>query len=99
MRHTQYFRWFVFLSAVLAAAGFWIGPGRWLAYAGSGDVPDLALLRLCTCFALSWFAVFIVSILRYRWRALWQLLFAPFALLWPGMFLIHGMSVLELFHV
>jgi hypothetical protein len=63
-------------SAAIAAAGFWVGPGRWLAHAGSNDLPNAATLSLCAYFGVAWIAIFLVSGFVYRWKTLWQLPFA-----------------------
>jgi hypothetical protein len=87
------------MSATIAAAGFWVGPGRFAVYARGNGMPNAEALRLCTYFASAWVAWFVVSLLIYRRKALWLLLLAPFAILWPTMFLINGLSLSELFHV
>lgn len=85
------------VSVIIASAGFWVGPGRWLAFARGNDVPNAETLRYCTYFALAWVAWFLVTAFRYHWKALWLLPFAPFATLWPTMFLINGLRLSELF--
>jgi hypothetical protein len=87
------------ISATIAAAGFWVGPGRFVIYAHGVGVPSGQTLLLCTYFALAWVAWFAACVLLYRWKALWLLLLAPFAILWPTMFLTNGLSLSELFHV
>jgi hypothetical protein len=87
------------VSAIIAVAGFWVGPGLWLAYDRGSDVPNGQTLLTCTYFALAWVVIFLLAVFIYRWKALWLLLFAPFALLWPTMFLINGLTFSELFHV
>jgi hypothetical protein len=86
------------VSLIIAAVGFWVGPGRWLAFASGNGVPNAETLRYCTYFALAWIAWFVLCAFRYRWKALWFLPLAPFAILWPAMFLLNGLSLSELFH-
>ena len=78
------------LALLIAAAGFWVGPGRWLIHDRGNDVPNAETLRLCSHLAAAWVAVFVVSLSLFRARALWLLLTAPFALWWPLTFGIVG---------
>ena len=56
------------VSVIIAAAGFWVGPGRWLAFDRGNDVPNAETLRYCTYFALAWVAWFLITAFRYRWK-------------------------------
>ena len=86
-------------SAVIAAVGFWVGPGRWLAYGGGNSLPDPETLRLCTYLAVAWLLVFLGAVPVYRLRSLWLLPLAPVATFWPVMFLLNGLRLSELFNV
>ena len=70
-------------SFLIAAAGFWIGPGSFLAFAAPGDIPSRAMISYCTWIAWIWVLFAVTAILIYRWRAAVILLGAPFVLLWP----------------
>lgn len=74
-------------SFALAVFGFYWGPGRWLLYSGSGDVPNGVLLTQLIGIAWTWIILFVLSIMFYRWRALWLLFGAPFVLFWPCMWI------------
>jgi hypothetical protein len=80
------FRLALILSFLIALAGFVLGPGRWLLFAGSNDVPNSNTISLCTGIALAWVILFCATAMIYRARALWFLLGAPFVLFWPIMF-------------
>lgn len=96
---TDKFRVAAMVSVAIAAVGFWVGPGgRWLAFDRGNGVPNPETLRYCTFFAVAWLIWSLMTALRYRWKALWLLPLAPFAILWPTMFLINGLSLSELFH-
>ena len=86
------------MSVIIAAAGFWIGPGRWFAFASSNGVPNAETLRYRAYFASAWIAWFAMTAFRYRWKALLLLPLAPFSIFWPTMFLINGLSFSELFY-
>src|SRR5208282_4015545 len=74
------------ISVFIAALGFWVGPGRWLVFAGPNDVPDVETLDRCTWVAMIWTIFFFYCAFLFRRKALWFLLFAPFAAFWPTMF-------------
>lgn len=73
----------VVTSFLIAAIGFWIGPGRFLAFAGPNEVPSSDIISYCIWTAWIWTLVVIIAILVYQWRALVALLGAPFVLFWP----------------
>ena len=78
------------LSFGVAAVGFWIGPGRFLAYAGPNDVPDAWLISICIYVAWAWIALIFVLLARFKWRALWALIGAPAVLFWPYMWVVYA---------
>jgi hypothetical protein len=78
--------WLV-VSLLVAATGFWWGPGRWLAFAGPNDVPTSEILSLCIKIGWLWLATFVVAVVAYRRRALWLIVGAPFVLFWPVMWI------------
>jgi hypothetical protein len=77
------FLFLLLVSLLDAATGFWWGPGRGMAYVVRGYVPEAETIQVCDDLAVVWLVIFLASQVVYRKRALWQLLGAPFVLLWP----------------
>ncbi len=73
-------------SLLIAALGFWLGPGRWLMLP-PGFVAKNVVMTECIWLSWLWVAVFVTAVIRYRRRALRLLAGAPFALLWLGILL------------
>jgi len=86
----------VLSSFLIAAVGFWIGPGRFLAFGGPGDIPSPDIISYCTWIAWFWALFAVTAILIYQWRGLPALLGAPFVLFWPYVWIAHvpGCSIL-----
>lgn len=86
------------IVAAIAAAllAFWWGPLRFILYAPSGYVPDSPALEVSVWLGWAWIAIFVAALYFVRWRALWLLLLAPFALYWPAMWIFvgHGCDLL-----
>jgi hypothetical protein len=80
---------FVVSSFLIAAVGFWIGPARYVLFAGPNDVPSPELISYCTWTAWLWVAFAVTAVLVYQWRAAVVLLGAPFVLFWPFMWTTH----------
>jgi hypothetical protein len=68
---------------LVAVTGFWEGPGRHLAHGGPNDLPTAETLAICDRLAVIWCIILMASVAIFRKRALWQLLGAPFVLIWP----------------
>jgi hypothetical protein len=81
--------WMIGGIAVAAVAFYW-GPLRWLLYAPPGYVPDGYMVTISIWLAWIWIAIFIGAVAFARWRALWLVLVAPFALYWPAMWIFVG---------
>ena len=84
------FLYVLLVSLLVAATGFWWGPVRSIPYIVRGQVPGAEMLHVCNEFAVVWLVIFLASVVIYRKRALWQLLGAPFVLLWPVGFAVAG---------
>jgi hypothetical protein len=71
-------------SIIDAAVAFW-----W-------DVPDGQSIALSIRLGWIWIAIFLGSLFFAKWRALWLLILAPFALYWPAMwiFVAHACDLL-----
>ena len=54
-----------------------------MVYGGPNDLPTTQTLWACDQLAVVWCVILAVSVGVYRKRALWQLVGAPFSLLWP----------------
>lgn len=82
-------------SFLIAAIGFWIGPGRYFLFAGPYDVPSRVIVSYCTWTAWLWALFALTALLVYRWRAVPVLLGAPFVLFWPFMWIgqVPGCSI------
>ncbi len=87
MRRTS--AWIFGGIAVAGVALYW-GPLRWLIYAPPGYVPDGNTITISIWLGWLWIAIFIGAVCFVRWRALWLLLVAPFALYWPSMWIFVG---------
>jgi len=77
-------------SIVAAAVAFWCGPLRFIVYAGPNDVPDGQSIAFSIWFGWIWIAIFLGCLFFAKWRALWLLILAPFALYWPAMWIFVG---------
>src|SRR5438477_281430 len=77
-------RWCSNGSGIHAAVAFW-----W-------DVPDGQSIALSIRLGWIWIAIFLGSLFFAKWRALWLLILAPFALYWPAMwiFVAHACDLL-----
>ena len=87
MKHPCLF--LVVSSFLIAAFGFWIGPGHFLAFAGPNDVPSTELISWCIWLAWIWTSIVVIAILVYQWRACLALLGAPFVLFWPYVWIVN----------
>jgi hypothetical protein len=83
------------LSVLVSASGFWVGPGRWIFYAGPNDVPNSQVIALCDWIGITWIVVFFLSVAMHPTKAILFLIPAPFVLYWPIMFAIRGVFVLR----
>jgi hypothetical protein len=80
----------IVVSIAVAAVAFLWGPLRWFLYAGSNDIPDSYNLARSVWLGWTWIGTFGTTLLICKWRALWLLLAAPFALYWPAMWIFIG---------
>jgi hypothetical protein len=63
-------------------------------YGGSHSYSQ-ALLPASLAFSGAWVATFLLSIFILRWRALWLLVGAPFALFWPMLFVLFSVALAD----
>ena len=80
----------VWMSLLVAALGFYLGPGRFLLSGSGSYLPNGSSLKLCTYLAAAWVVIFLLSAFSFKRKALWLLLAAPFALYWPLMWGLVG---------
>lgn len=81
------------LSLVIALAGLWYGPGRFVVAFNSdctNCVPDSAAISLCIWIAWAWVLVVVLTAIRHQLKAFWLFLAAPFSLYWPVMWIKAG---------
>jgi hypothetical protein len=83
----QRFGLWIFASAAIAGFAFAIGPLRWILSDRGNDVPLADSLFVSVWVGWIWIATFVGAIWTARWKALWLLLAAPFALYWPMMWI------------
>ena len=70
-------------SIAVAVLGFALGPARWFIFFGTTEIGFNKVVLICDVLAVLWLGLFVFGLLRYRLRAQWILLCAPFVLLWP----------------
>jgi hypothetical protein len=80
----------IICSIIAAAVACWWGPLRFIIYAGPNDVPTGNSIALSVWLGWIWIATFLGSLFFEKWRALWLLILAPFALYWPAMWIFVG---------
>ena len=87
-------------ATIAALVALWWGPIRFLLYALPGDVPDGEAVAVSVWLGWIWIAIFVGALYFVRWRGLWLLPSAPFALYWPAMwiFVAHGCDLLGRCH-
>jgi hypothetical protein len=90
LRSKAAYRAWLCAAILVAALGFWIGPGRFIFYATGNGMPNDASIISTNWVAGLWLIIFTFALLLYKVKALWFLLIAPFALYWPLMWLIYG---------
>lgn len=88
MRRTS--AWVICGGLAVAAVAFYWGPLRFIIYAPPGYLPDDEALTVSVWLGWLWIAIFVGALYFARWRALWLLLAAPFALYWPAMWIFVG---------
>ena len=91
--------WWIVVPIALALLAFYQGPLWWLiaeSRFGGGMVPTSDTVTLSIWLGWLWIGTFVTALYFWRWRALWLLLAAPFALYWPAMwiFVAHACDLL-----
>lgn len=85
--------WWISASIVVAAVAFFLGPLRWIiadTRFGGGTVPNADAVALSVWLGWLWVGTFVTALYFRGWRAVWLLFAAPFALLWPAMWIFVG---------
>jgi hypothetical protein len=86
----------IIAGSIAALVACWWGPLRFLLYAPPGYLPDGDAITISVWLGWLWIAIFAGALYFVRWRALWLLPLAPFALYWPAMwiFVAHGCDLI-----
>jgi hypothetical protein len=74
------------ISGLFAALGFWFGPLRW-ALDGNPHDPNLGVVTVCIWLAWFWTGAVLSALTLHGRRALWLFAGAPFALVWPAVWI------------
>jgi hypothetical protein len=77
------------IAFLFAALGFWFGPARAL-FASAEAASNLGTVTLCIWIGWFWIGVCVSALVLHGKRALWLLPGAPFALIWPLLWVVQA---------
>jgi hypothetical protein len=79
--------WWIVVSIAVAVLAFYIGPLQWFIGNRGNDIPSINAVARSVWLGWLWIGTFVAALYFRRWRALWLLFAAPFALYWPAMWI------------